>query len=43
MILGHCDLDMLNRYVHAAQADMDRAMEAFSVHASADMLIDYAE
>lgn len=43
MILGHCDMDMLNRYVHPAQADMDRAMAAFSNYsASPEMLVDFA-
>lgn len=29
-ILGHADLSLLMRYVHPAQADMDRAMEWYS-------------
>jgi len=29
-ILGHADLSLLTRYVHPAQADMDRAMEWYS-------------
>lgn len=29
-ILGHADLSLLMRYVHLAQADMDRAMEWYS-------------
>ncbi len=29
-ILGHADLSLLMRYVHPAQADMDRAMDWYS-------------
>jgi integrase len=29
-ILGHADRNMLNKYVHPSQADMDRAMEWYA-------------
>lgn len=47
-ILGHADIQMLNRYCHPSQEDMDRAMEAFSLgYAQAtdfteDMLLEFA-
>lgn len=47
-ILGHADLSMLNRYIHPSQADMDKAMDAFSntfpkPAELAEMLIEYEE
>ena len=47
-ILGHADLSLLMRYVHPAQADMDRAMEWYSkVHTPGpeleNMLLEYED